>query len=184
MIEFFKKVSKYLVYVMAGVAMLFAVLSEMLLVTSTSAYTTGTSYTTLIVVVGLISVVLFGLMSKLLIFISYRISKSLFLRKSGMLYPFPILFHEFQAVVYAFLICGLFVCGVVHLPALFLPSLARILSAVRTLVLWGTLVLIVRYFLKHYAHDYDKKSLAYSLIILPLIFLVVSLVLTLVEVLR
>jgi hypothetical protein len=179
-----KRTNRFLLYAITGVMMLFAVLSELLMIAATSAYTTGTGYATLLIPVGLVSVVLFALISKALVYVAFRISNILFIKKSGRLYPFSIPFGDFEKGCYAFLICGLFLCGVVHLPAVFFPSFGRVLSAIRTFVLWGTLVLIVRHFLKNYSHDYDKKTLAYSLILLPLILLSISLALTLVEVLR
>lgn len=184
MIEFLKRRNRYLVYLAAGIALSFALLGDLLLITATAAYTSGTSYTTLLIAVLVFSALLLGLLTKFLVYIAYRISNAIFVRKSGMLYPFPIGFHEFEATVYAFLIPGLFFCGLVYFPVIFLPSMSRILSAIRTLVLWTALALIVRFCLKRYAHDYDKKSLAYSLILIPLILLGISLALTLVEVIR
>ncbi len=184
MIEFLKRRNRYLIYLVAGVVLTFALLGDLLSIISTTAYTTGTSYTTLLISVFVFSALLLGLLTKFLVYIAYRISNAIFARKSGMLYPFPIGFHEFEATVYAFLIPGLLVCGLVYFPVVFLPSMTRILSAIRTLALWTALALIVRFCLKNYAHDYDKKSLAYSLILIPLILLGISLALTLVEVVR
>ena len=79
---------------------------------------------------------------------------------------------------------GLLLCGAAHLPALFLPSFARVLSAVRHFMLWVTLVLTFRYFIKNYSHEYDKKTLAYSLFLVPMIMLGVSLGLIVVGLLR
>ena len=173
-----------MVSMIAGASLSFALLSDTLLIAATASYTTGTDYTALVAVMLIISVVLFGLLSKLLIFITYRLSHNLFVRKSGLLYPYPIHFHEFEAVVYAFYIPGLLICGVLHLPALFLPSFSRVLSAVRHFALWIVLVLCFRYLIKHFSHEYDKKTLAYSLLLVPMIMLGVSLALVVVGLLR
>ena len=184
MIALLKKLNRYVVYMIAGASMSFALLSDTLLIATTAAYTTGTDYTTLLVIMLVLSIALFGLLSKLLIFITYRLSSNIFLRKSGLLYPYPILFYDFEAVIYAFYIPGLLLCGAVHLPALFLPSFARVLSAVRHFMLWVTLVLTFRYLIKNYSHEYDKKTLAYSLFLVPMIMLGVSLGLIVVGLLR
>ena len=120
----------------------------------------------------------------MIVYISYRIDNAIFLKKSGLLYPFPIAFADFEIIACAFLIPGILICGLVHLPVLFLPSLSRILGAVRTLVLWATITVLFAFYLKHFSHDYDKKSLAYSLILIPVIILSVSMALMLVEVIR
>ena len=184
MITFLKRINRIILYAVTGVAVTFAFLADFLSIVATYSYTTGTPYLTLVVLVMIISVALLGLLSKLAIFISYRICNAIFLKKSGLLYPFPILFYDYEAVVYSFLIPGMILCGLIYLPVLFLPALTRVLSAVRTLLFWGTMVLVVWYFVKKFSHDYDKKSLAYSLVLIPLILLGLSLVLTLVEVIR
>ena len=168
----------------AGASLSFALLSDTFLIATTASYATGTPYTTLVAVMLIISVVLFGLLSKLLIFITYRLSNNLFMRKSGLLYPYPILFYDFEVVIYAFYIPGLLICGALHLPALFLPSFSRVMSAVRHFALWVTLVLALRYLIKHFSHEYDKKTLAYSLLLVPMILLGVSLGLVAVGLLR
>ena len=108
----------------------------------------------------------------------------IFARKSGLLYPFPIVYPDYEVTLCAFLALGLLLGGLVHLPAMFLPALSSVLSAARTVVFWGTIVVSIAFFLKKYAHDYDKKSLAYALILVPLILLSISFVLSLVEVIR
>lgn len=184
MITFLKKINRYIVYAILGAVATFAILEDLLTMTNTMAYTSGMSFTGVLPWVIVFSVILLGLMVKLLIIISYRIDNAIFVRKSGLLYPFPIPFAEFEVTAFAFLFFGLLACGLVYLPALFLPSLSRILGAVRSLLLYGTIVLSIAYFLKRYAHDYDKKSLAYALILIPLILLSMSFVLSLVEVIR
>ena len=184
MITFLKKINRYIIYAVLGVLGTFALLEDLLSMANTSAYASGMSFTTLLPWVIVFSVLLLGLLVKLLIYISYRINNAIFVRKSGLLYPFPIPFAEYEVTACAFLFFGLLACGAVHLPAIFLPSLSRILGAVRSLLLYGTIVLIIAYFLKKYAHDYDKKSLAYALILVPLILLSISFVLSLVEVIR
>lgn len=173
-----------MVSMIAGAALSFALLSDTFLIAATASYTVGADFGTLLALMLVISVALFGLLSKFLICITYRISHNLFVKKSGLLYPYPILFHEFSAVVYAFYIPGLLVCGVLHLPAFFLPSFARVLSAVRHFALWVVLVLCFRYLIKHFSHEYNKKTLAYSLLLVPMIMLGVSLVLVAVGLLR
>lgn len=184
MITFFKKINRYLIYAILGVVATFAVLEDMLLMANTTAYSSGLSFTTLIPWIIVFSILVLGLLLKLAIYLSYRINNAFFSRKSGLLYPFPIPFSEYEATAGVFLLFGLLLCGLTHLPVLFLPSLASVLGAVRSLILWGTIVFIIAFFLKRYAHDYDKNSLAYSLTLLPLIFLSASFVLTLVEVIR
>ena len=184
MITFLKKINRYIIYAVLGVIGTFALLADLLTMTNTTTYLSGMSFTTLLPWVIVFSAVLLGLLVKLLIYIAYRIDNAIFVRKSGLLYPFPILFAEFEVTTCAFLFFGMLACGLVYLPVLFLPSLSRILGAVRSLLLYGTIVLLIAYFLKKYAHDYDKKSLAYALILGPLILLSVAFVLSLVEVIR
>ena len=184
MITLLKKINRYIVYAIFGVVITFAALSDLLMMSSSTAYTMGTGYSTLIVTVVLFSALLVGLLAKLFVVISYRISLMIFARKSGLLYPFPISFPDYEATVCAFLIPGMLLGGLAHLPALFLPSLSAVLGAVRFIFFWGSVVCAVAFFLKKYAHDYDKKSLAFSLTMLPLVLTSISFVITLVEVIR
>ena len=184
MITFLRKINRYLLYAIIGALITFAVLSDLLMITNTAAYTSGVSFTGLLIPVLIFSVLLLGLLFKLIVYISFRIDNAIFLRKSGLLYPFPIAFGDYEIIACAFLIPGILICGLIHLPVLFLPSLSRVLGAVRTLTLWGTMTLLIAFFLKHFSHDYDKKSLAYSLTLIPVIILSVSFALTLVEVIR
>ena len=184
MITFLRKINRYLLYAIMGVAITFALLSDLLTVTTTAAYSSGVSFTGLLIPTIIFSILLLGLLFKLIVYISYRIDNAIFLKKSGLLYPFPIAFADFEIIACAFLIPGILICGLVHLPVLFLPSLSRILGAVRTLVLWATITVLFAFYLKHFSHDYDKKSLAYSLILIPVIILSVSMALMLVEVIR
>ena len=184
MITLIKRLNKYLLYALVGVAGVFAMLCDLLSLTAATAYSSGTSYTVLLTFVMIFSVVLFALVPKFVIYIAYRIEGAIFLRKSGMLYPFPIPYEDFELTSLAFLLPGFLLCGVVMLPSLFFPTFARVLGAIRTVLIWGMLALIVRRFLKGFAHDYDKNTLAYSLTLIPMIIIGVSLALTLVEVLR
>ena len=184
MITFLKKINRYLIYLFLGLFATFALLEDMLRLANTTAYSSGMTFTGLLPWVIVFSVLLLGLLVKLAIYISFRINNAFFSRKSGLLYPFPIPFTDYEVTACAFLLPGLLLCGLVHLPVLFFPSLASVLGAVRSLILWGTVVLIIFFFQKKYAHDYDTNSLAYSLTLLPMILLTLSFVLTLVEVIR
>ena len=184
MITFLKKINRYLIYAFIGVMITFAMLSDLLMLTNTTAYSSGTTSSGLLIPVIVFSVLLLGLLAKLLVYVSYRIDVALFAKKSGLLYPFPVPFSDFEVTACAFLIPGLFLCGLVHLPVLFFPSLARVLGALRALLLWGTITAIIGYLIRTYRHDYDKQSLAYSLVLLPMILLTLSFVLTIVEVVR
>ena len=184
MITFLRKINRHIYYVLLGVVATFAMLSELLAMTYTTAYSSGASASTLIPWVVVFSVLIFGLISKLMIYLFYRISTAIFIRKSGLLYPFPIPFSEFETFSCAFIVLGGLLCGLAHLPVLFLPSLSRVLGAVRLFLLFSTLVGLIAFYLKKYAHDYDKKSLAYALILIPMIVLGLSLGLTIWEVVR
>ena len=184
MITFLKKINRYVIYAVLGILGTFSMLEDLLTLTSTTAYSSGMSFGMLLPWVMVFSAVLLGLVIKLIIYIAYRIDNAIFVRKSGLLYPFPIPFTEFELTACAFLLPALLLGGLAHLPVLFLPSLSRILGAVRSLILYGGIVAIIAFFLKRYAHDYDKNSLANALIMVPLILLSLSFVLTLVEVIR
>ncbi len=184
MITFLKKINRYVIYAVLGVLGSFAMLEDLLTMTSTTAYSSGMSFGAMLPWVIIFSVVLLGFIIKLLVYITFRIDNAIFVRKSGLLYPFPIPFTEFELTACAFLLPALLLGGLAHLPVLFLPSLSRILGAVRSLILYGSVVAAIAYVLKKYAHDYDKNSLANALILLPTILLSVSFVLTLVEVIR
>ena len=184
MIEFLKKINRFVLYGIVGVVAAFAVLSDFLMLTNTTAYTMGSGSASLVVSVLLFSVPLLALFAKLMVFVSYRIDLVIFARRSGLLYPFPIVYPDYEVTLCAFFALGLLLGGSVHLPSLFLPSLSSVLSAARTVVFWGCIVAAVAFLHKKYAHDYDKKSLAFSLVMLPLVLLSVSLVIALVEVIR
>ena len=184
MINSIKKLNKYLLYALVGVAATFAMLGDMLSVTSTTAYSAGSSYAVLLVFVMIFSIVIFAFLPKLVVYLAYRIDNSIFLRKSGMLYPFPIPYDAFESTIYAFCLPCFLLCGVIMIPGLFFPNFSPILSAIRSLVFWVFLALMVRRFLKDFSHDYDKKTLAFSLILIPAIIIGFSFGLTLVEVIR
>ena len=184
MITLLKKVNRLVIYVFVGAAFVFALLADLLSIGATSAYLSGIAYKTMLAFSIPFAVVLLGLFTKLLVYVSYRIDLAIFSRKSGLLYPFPLLYADFEVVICAFLIPGLLLCGLVRLPVLFFPTLSRILGAVRALVLWGSLILSVVYFLKKYSADYNKKSLAFTLVLIPMVLLAISLGLTLLEVIK
>lgn len=171
-------------YALTGAAVTFAMLKELLLVAGTSAYTAGMSYKTLVLFVAIFSVLLFALLARVLVYVAFRLNGAIFTRKSGMLYPFPIGYRDFEATALAFSFPCFLIAGLVSLPALFLPTLSSVAEAVRGLVIWTALALNVLYFMKNNAHDYDKKSLAVSLSLLPMVLLGVSLGVNLVGVIR
>ena len=184
MIGALKKWNKYLLYALLGVAMGFATLRDLFMISGMAAYTVGSSYATLLTVVAIFSVIIFALIGKLVIYLSFRINGAIFSRKSGLLYPFPIGYRDYESTSLVFLIFAFLLAGAVSLPSLFLPTLQNVLGVVRTLVIWTFLALTVRFFLKHNSHYYDRKTLAFSLSILPLIFLGINLLLGIVEVVR
>ena len=184
MIGLLKKINKTVLYFLVGGAMTFMMLGELLKITGMSAYSTGTSYTVLLVFVIVFSILIFSLLMKLLLRVSFRLNGAIFTRKSGMLYPFPIGLSDFETTSLAFLFSGFLLCGVLLFPVLFFPTLYRVLGAVRTVLIWGILALIVVYFVKNYSHDYDRKSLAFSLSVVPTVLLSLSLVLLILEVVR
>ncbi len=184
MIERLKKAPPALLLALTGIAFYFSELALSLELTSAAAYISGVSYGALIVSVSLGTIVFAALIAKLLIYISFRIGGAIFTRKSGMLYPFPITYGDYTRTTLVFACLCLTVCGVLGIPDLFFPTLTRVSSAIRSVVTWLTLALIVRYFLKHNAHDYDKKALAFALGVIPLVLVCVTVVLTIVEVIR
>lgn len=185
MIGLLKKANKHLMCFLVGVAVTFSMLPELLMISVTAAYTTGTSsYAVLVIFASAFSVLIFAFLFKFLIFIAFRINGAIFTRKSGMLYPFPIGFRDFESTVLAFSFPCFLLSGLVMLPTVFLPTFADVAGAIRTLTIWVFLAWNVAYFLKNHAHDYDKKSLAFSLSILPVVILGLSLVTNLLGVIR
>ena len=184
MIGLLKKANAHLMYALVGIAVTFSVLKDLLTFSAAIAYTMGMSYTTYAVLFVLLSALLFALIARLLVRVSFRICGAIFTRNSGMLYPFPIGFREYESTALAFAFPCFFVAGLFVLPALFLPTLSNVLGALRTVVNWTFLALGAAYIVKRFGHDYDRKSLAISLSVIPLALLVFSLVLTIAEVVR
>lgn len=184
MIGALKKINRPILYFLVGVAATFMMLGELLMITGSSAYSTGTSFAVLLVFVVIFSVLLFALLIKVMVHVAFRINGAIFTKKSGMLYPFPIGFTDFEGTSLAFLFPVFFLCGVLLLPVIFFPTLSRVFGAIRTVAVWGSLALIVRHFVKNYSHDYDRKSLAFSLSVVPIVLLFLSLALLIVEVVR
>ena len=171
-------------YALTGAAVAFAMLKDILMVAGTSTYLAGMSYKALLTFSLLFSILIFALFARVLVYVFFRINGSIFTKKSGMLYPFPILYRDFEATALAFAFPCFLIAGLVVLPALFLPTLSTVADALRSLVLWTSQALTVLYFMKNNAHDYDKKSLAVSLSVLPLVILGFSLVVNVLEVVR
>ena len=184
MIERLKKAPPTLLFALTGLAFYFSQLALSLELTAAAAYISGVSYEALIVSVSIGTILFAALIAKLLIYLSFRIGVAIFSRKSGMLYPFPITYGDYVKTTLVFACLCLIVCGVLGIPDLFFPTLTRVSSAIRSVVIWLTLALIVRYFLKHNANDYDKKALAFSLGVIPLVLVGLTVVLTIVEVVR
>ena len=184
MIGLLKRINKYVLYLLTGAAVTFSILRVLFSAAGTSAYLTGMSYRTLLTFMLLFGVLFFALVAKLLIHVAFRINGAIFTRKSGMLYPFPIGYRDFEATVLAFSFPCFLIAGLVSLPAFFLPTFSSIAEALRSLVIWISLALNVGYFLKNNAHDYDKKSLSISLSVVPLVLLGLSLLTNVLGVIR
>ena len=184
MISLFKRVNRHVLYFAVGIAVTFSVLKELLMVSAATAYTMGMAFSTFVAVVTVLSVLMFALFTRLLVYLSFRICVTIFARKSGLLYPFPIFFRDYESTTLSFSLLCFLIAGAVSLPALFLPTLSDVLGALRSVVTWFFLAIGAAYFVKHNGHDYDKKSLAFSLSIVPLVLVAITLALTVVEVVR
>ena len=169
MIRTLRKLNPYILLLLTGITFWFSMLNYTFSVVGTAALMTGSGYVSMLASVSVLMVIFSALLAKLLLRVSYRIVGGVFTRRSGMLYPFPIRFGEFGRVVLSFAFICFFCCGLVSLPLLFFPTLSSVLGAVRTLTMWVFLFLGARYFVKHYSHDYDKKALATSLSVIPLV---------------
>lgn len=179
MIAFLKKRNRYVMYALLGIAATFSLLSEMMMVVSSFAYTAGFSYGVFLGISLFFTVVLFSFLAKLIIFLAYRINGRIFTRHSGLLYPFPIGYRDYEATALAFATLCFLVSGAVSLPSFFLPTFSDISDAIVLLVRYAFLALHVSYFMKHYAHDYDKRALAFSLSIIPIVTMSFRLLMTL-----
>jgi len=184
MIGLLKRGNKHLMYFAVGFAGTFAIFKDLLKVSAATSYLTGMSYSTLAVSVSVLSVMLYALLARVLVTISFRVSGAIFTRNNGMFSPFPIGFRDYESTALAFAFPCFLIGGVVVLPALFLPTLSRVLDPLRTVTNWVFLALGASYFVKNNGHDYDRKSLAISLSVIPLALLGISLILLISEVAR
>ena len=171
-------------YFAVGIAVTFSILKDMLKVTAATAYLSGMGYDALVVAVMILSALLFALFARVLVVISFRICGAIFTRNNGMFSPFPIGYRDYESTALAFALPCFLIEGVLVLPALFLPTLSRVLDPLRTLTNWVFLALGAAYFVKHNGHDYDRKSLAISLSVIPLVLIGLSLFLLVLEVVR
>jgi len=169
---------------LVGVAAAFSMLGDFMMVSGAIAYQLSMNYKTMVIMVSIFSVVIFALIARLLIYVSFRISGGIFTRKSGMLYPFPIGYRDYVGTVLAFSLPCFLLCALIEIPTLFVPTLSNVLGAVRSIVMWGFLALNAFYFVKKSGHDYDRKSLAISLSVVPLVIMGLSLIVNVVEVVR
>jgi len=169
MIQTLKRLNPNLLLGLTGLTFCFSRLSTTVAVVGTAAVMTGTDYVSILIAVLLLMVFLSALIAKLLVSLSFRIVGGIFTRRSGMLYPFPVRYGEFASTVLVFSCICFFLCGLVSLPLLFLPTLTNVLGAVRKLVIWAFLFLGARHFVTYYSHDYDKKALAVALSVIPFV---------------
>ena len=182
MINLFRKCNQTLLLFLNGAAFYFSMLYYSFSIVGMAAVLTGTAYTTLMITVSLFFVLIATLLAKLLSHVAFRIAGAVFTRKSGMLYPFPIHYGDFIKTVLSFSFICLMICGLVSLPILFIPTLSTVLGAVRSLVMWVFLFIGARYMVREFSHDYDKRTLAVSLSVLPFILIGLTLALTVLEV--
>ena len=182
MINALRKLPQPILLGMNGVAFYLSMLSYTFSIAGAMATVEGLGYVMLLVWSSIFMVVFAALLSKLLIYVTYRVSGGVFIRRSGMLYPFPIRYDEFTRTALSFSVVCLMLCALVELPVLFLPTLSRVLGAVRSLVMWTFLFLGARHFVRTYGHDYDRKALAIALSVIPFVLVGVTLGLTIWEV--
>ena len=184
MIDFLKKANSNLMCALVGIAVTFSMLGNFLSAAGAIAFQMSMNYTTLIIFVLLFSVVIFALFARLLAYLSFRIVGGIFTRKSGMLYPFPIGYRDYVSTVLAFSLPCFLIGGIVELPTLFIPTLGTVLGAVSSLVTWTFIALNAWYFVKKNGHDYDRRTLAISLSVIPLVIIGFSLIVNIVGVVR
>ena len=184
MIGVLKKANRHVMYLLIGAAVTFSVLKDLLSVSVATAYLSGMPAATLIASVAVVSVLLFSLLARLLVTITFRICGAIFLRNNGMYSPFPIVFGEYESTALAFALPCFLLGGLLVLPALFLPTLSRVLDPLRTLTHWSFLAFGAAYAVKRFGHVYDRKSLAISLSVIPLVLVGISLLLLILEVAR
>ena len=184
MIGLLKRSNKHFMYFAVGAAGTFSIFKDLLKVSAATSYLTGISYAALTWTVAILSIFLYALIARVLVTISFRISGAVFTRNNGMFSPFPIGFRDYESTALAFALPCFLIGGLVVLPALFLPTLSRVLDPIRTVTNWVFLALGASFFVKHNGHDYDRKSLAISLAVIPLVLLGLSLILLISEVAR
>ena len=182
MISALRKVPQPILLLMNGIAFYLSMLSYIFSIAGAMAAMQGLGFVSILVWSSVFMVVLASLLAKFLVYVTYRISGGIFIRKSGLLYPFPIHYPEFTETVLSFSFICLILCALVELPVFFLPTLSQVLGAVRSLVMWIFLFLGARYLVRTYGHDYDKKSLAIALSVIPFVLVGVTLALTIWEV--
>lgn len=170
-------------YFLVGVAFTLSTIKDLFMVVGAFAYSWGVSYLALLISGGVGMVAVAALLARLIVYLAYRLNGAIFTRKSGMLYPFPISYRDFESTVLAFTLPCFLLSGIVVFPAFFLPTVALVLDAIVPLIRYAFLAVTFSYFLKYYAHDYDKRSLAFSLSIVPLIIIGFTLILAIVGVL-
>ena len=184
MIALLKKLPPIALFLLSGAAFYFSELALSLQLITAAAYLTGSSYAALVVSVSLVTIGLAALAARVICYFSFRVVGAIFTGKSGMLYPFPIDYGEFVKTLLSFSILCFTVCGIAGIPALFFPTLSLVLSAVRSLVTWVTFSLAVVYFVKRHSHDYDRRTLTFSLSVIPFALILLTVVLTIAEVVR
>jgi len=184
MIGVLKKANRHFMYFAVAIAVTFSIAKDLLKIAAATAYMTGMTYNTLLWSVTIASILMFALFARLLVMISFRICGAIFTRSNKMFSPFPIGYHDFESTALAFALPCFLLGGVLVLPAFFLPTLSRVLDPIRTVANWIFLALGASYFVKNNGHDYDRKSLAISLAVIPLFLLGFSLILLIAEVAR
>ena len=182
MINALRKLPQPILLGMNGVAFYLSMLFYTFSIVGAMATLEGMGFVMLLVWSSIFMIVLSALLAKLLVYVAYRVSGGVFIRKSGMLYPFPIRYDEFTRTVLSFSFLCFILCAIVELPVLFLPTLSRVLGAVRSLVMWTFLFLGAHHLVRAYGHDYDRKSLATALSVIPFVLVSVTLALTIWEV--
>lgn len=184
MIGLLKRINKHLMYFAVGIAGTFAIFKDLMKTASAMSYLTGMQYSTLLISVTIAAVLLYALIARALVSISFRICGAIFTRNNAMFSPFPIGFRDYESTALAFTFPCFLIGGLLVLPAVFLPTLSRVLDPLRSMTNWLFLALGASYFVKNNGHDYDRESLAISLSVIPLVLLGLSLILLIAEVAR
>ena len=180
--ETLKRIKPFVLFCLTGIAFYFSRIATTFQLIGSASVLTGSSYASLMVAVAITTVILSALIAKLVLRVAFRIAGAVFTKESGRLFPFPIHYGEFTSICLLFAIPCLLLCGATEIPVLFFPTFMRVASAIRSVVIWVFLALGALYFMRRYAHDYDKKSLAVSLSVVPLFIVGITLALTIVEI--